>query len=369
MARTLRYRCAHDWADGGGFDESLYAALRQSPWWMISVAVHVLLFTVAGLLAPDALPAPRATDGVLVVQAPPSEPWDPEEVDPPIPPVTTTPLEVYVPPRAEESEVPEVDLDLPDHGAAGEDGFSPGAFDGPGNNATIGLGPGAGRPFGPRGPGGNRDAGPGGGTRGDQAVEAALRWLAAHQSPDGAWEAAGFDRWCDGKPLSRPGTRRPGQGALRPRGDRPRALRVPRRGLHEPRASTPSREGRRGGSLPAERAGRRGLLRPADQPALHLQPRDRRAGDGRGLRDDPEPGLQGLRPEGAGLHRARPQPLLRLALRGEAGRQRHLGHRLDDDGLEEREAHERGRGEAREGTARSPSTRRRSTGSGPGSTR
>jgi hypothetical protein len=32
------------------------------------------------------------------------------------------------------------------------------------------------------------------------AVEHALRWLAAHQSPDGGWEAAGWSRWCDGKP-------------------------------------------------------------------------------------------------------------------------------------------------------------------------
>jgi hypothetical protein len=27
-----------------------------------------------------------------------------------------------------------------------------------------------------------------------------LKWLAAHQSDDGGWEAAGFDKWCDGKP-------------------------------------------------------------------------------------------------------------------------------------------------------------------------
>lgn len=36
-----------------------------------------------------------------------------------------------------------------------------------------------------------------------EAVEEALRWLAAHASPNGAWEAAGFAGWCDGKPSAR----------------------------------------------------------------------------------------------------------------------------------------------------------------------
>ncbi len=34
----------------------------------------------------------------------------------------------------------------------------------------------------------------------DQAVERALRWLAAHQSPNGGWSATDFRQWCDGKP-------------------------------------------------------------------------------------------------------------------------------------------------------------------------
>jgi hypothetical protein len=35
----------------------------------------------------------------------------------------------------------------------------------------------------------------------ERGVEAALRWLAAHQSPNGGWESAGFGRWCDGEVL------------------------------------------------------------------------------------------------------------------------------------------------------------------------
>ncbi len=33
------------------------------------------------------------------------------------------------------------------------------------------------------------------------SLEAALRWLAAHQSPNGGWEAMGFGTWYDGRPI------------------------------------------------------------------------------------------------------------------------------------------------------------------------
>jgi hypothetical protein len=36
-------------------------------------------------------------------------------------------------------------------------------------------------------------------SRRDDAVLHGLRWLAAHQSEDGGWESAGFDKWCDGR--------------------------------------------------------------------------------------------------------------------------------------------------------------------------
>jgi hypothetical protein len=44
----------------------------------------------------------------------------------------------------------------------------------------------------------------------NDAIGRALEWLAAHQSPDGGWEAAGFDRWCYGKQAT--GTRPDGMG-------------------------------------------------------------------------------------------------------------------------------------------------------------
>jgi hypothetical protein len=74
-----------------------------------------------------------------------------------------------------------------------------GDFEGVSNNRLVGIG--GGLAFGGRGRGGRHDRGGlgGGGGRTEDAVEHALRWLAAHQSPDGGWESEGFGRWCDGK--------------------------------------------------------------------------------------------------------------------------------------------------------------------------
>ncbi len=75
-------------------------------------------------------------------------------------------------------------------------------------NPPIGLAPPPGT-F--RGRGGARPAraSPLGAAR-DRAVDEALRWLAAHQSPSGNWEAEGFGKWCDGKPNT--GAKPDGQG-------------------------------------------------------------------------------------------------------------------------------------------------------------
>jgi len=82
------------------------------------------------------------------------------------------------------------------------DGLLDEPFQGPADNGRIGLGGGAGGAF--RGRGGSRDLGTGrdGRKKFDDAVDDALRWLAAHQSPNGSWEAAGFGQWCDGRPVS-----------------------------------------------------------------------------------------------------------------------------------------------------------------------
>src|SRR4029079_16121069 len=106
---------------------------------------------------------------------------------------------------AELSDHNETDNDMPTEESFGEGGISDAPFEGPSNNGLIGLGGGAGGPF--KGRGGHRNlrAG-GGGKKADDAVDAALKWLKAHQSQDGGWECEGFRRWCDLKPASGAGT-------------------------------------------------------------------------------------------------------------------------------------------------------------------
>ncbi len=97
----------------------------------------------------------------------------------------------------------ETDDDLPTEESLGEGGISDAPFEGPPNNGLIGLGGGAGGSF--QGRGGHRNLRTGGGGRKtDDCVEDALKWLAAHQSPDGGWLAKDFGGWCDGRPAVGP---------------------------------------------------------------------------------------------------------------------------------------------------------------------
>ena len=92
---------------------------------------------------------------------------------------------------------------------------------------------------------------------------------------DGGWEARGLRQVVRRQGQHRRAARRPRQGHVRRGRHRPGAVRLPGRRLHEPRRPR-VRQGRAPGpGLPQERAGRRGLLRPAQHAALHLQPRHR----------------------------------------------------------------------------------------------
>ena len=209
MARVERRPHVHRFADEADFNEQLYRAIRQAPWVMTSIALHAVLILSFVLLssAPEAVA--DATEplriGPVVDQPPPEE--DPPETDEPTEQVHATDLVVPEPliTDAELAETNETDNDLPDEQVYGNgEGISDGAFEGPGNVGVIGISGGGGGS--PLGLGGRRERRKGGGgtpaARTDDAVEHALRWLAAHQSPDGRWESGGFDQWCDGRPAA-----------------------------------------------------------------------------------------------------------------------------------------------------------------------
>ncbi len=202
MPRDQRAQHLDAFAPQGDFNEQLYNALKQAPWWMISIAIHVIIFVIASLIMQHAAEEPPASQvAIKATDKPPEEelPEVPEETKEVHPEDIVTPEPVIK--NEDQSDHVETDNDLPTEESLGEDGISDAPFTGPANNGAIGLGGGAGGAF--RGRGGHRDLGSGGGGKKTQgAVEDALKWLASHQSPSGAWEAGGFDKWCDYKPVS-----------------------------------------------------------------------------------------------------------------------------------------------------------------------
>jgi len=200
--RQQRTHYVDAWAHQTDFNEQLYLALKQSPWWMISIAIHVLIFVIAGLLY-ESEPKTEMEEQLTIQASNQLEDENLDDVEEETKEVHSTEI-VSPEPVIKDEEISdhvETDNDLPFEESLGEDGLSDAPFTGPANNGLIGLGGGAGGAFGGRG--GSRDLGSGGGGRKTQgAVEDALKWLAAHQSPNGGWEAATFMKWCDGKPVA-----------------------------------------------------------------------------------------------------------------------------------------------------------------------
>ncbi|MFO0932127.1 MAG: prenyltransferase/squalene oxidase repeat-containing protein [Planctomycetota bacterium] len=192
----------------GDFNDQLYRALKQSPWWMISIGVHVLLFVISGLMGTESPIAAKATPAAIEMtkaeDLPDVQQPDEPQVDPLVaddihatePTIVDTPLQ---------ADKPETDINFDHNDVYGNvlDGKGMGDFVGVANNPDIGIG--GGQAAGGHGLGSLRTAGSRG-KRGrpdsERAVDDALQWLAAHQSPDGAWEAEGFGRWCDRKPAT-----------------------------------------------------------------------------------------------------------------------------------------------------------------------
>ncbi len=209
MAHSSRSVHANAFEDARDFDEQLYHALRASPWWMISLAAHVLIFLVSSALATETATKPASAGVIDFGMVPPPEPpeIEPDKAEIEVEAVVVnefTAPEPVVDPEVEQP-TPETENDEPWHETMGSEGTAFAPFESPGTNRDIGIGPGAGSPFG-KDRGGMVNGGPRGGKKrpdkAQDAVEDALRWLAAHQSADGGWEAAGFMRWCDRHPVA-----------------------------------------------------------------------------------------------------------------------------------------------------------------------
>jgi hypothetical protein len=191
-------------AQHADFNEALYAQLKNAPWVASSLAVHALVFGIF-LLFPSA-PAAAQMQATQVAMAMPDDPT-PELPDPPEvkdPDVETPidqvrPLDTFVPSTATEEPGREDetgdDKVMGDPAAVGST-----LFDHMYDDAAIGIRAGGPGRFGDgRGKKGNGGAGTSGKAPGTEiVVDKALRWLRAHQSPDGRWDGDGFDAQCKG---------------------------------------------------------------------------------------------------------------------------------------------------------------------------
>ncbi|MCU0728135.1 MAG: hypothetical protein MUE73_20495, partial [Planctomycetes bacterium] len=178
------------------FHAVLYAQVRKTPWWLVSIFCHAFLGFVLNML----------TDGVLtteslaqVASTVTEEILDPlkEEVKPEV--EESTPIEedevVIEEPMVTDAPVSDhnaTENDQPFDSTLGHDDFIGEApFDGPSTNRDIGIGGGAGGT--PGGIGGRRKLRANiSGRRSEGAVEGGLEWLKNHQDVEGMWDCDGF---------------------------------------------------------------------------------------------------------------------------------------------------------------------------------
>jgi hypothetical protein len=198
--------------------------LSNTPWWLISAGVHLVFLLIATLVTVERLMAVE-TPVIDVVMRPAS----PGQVLPELPrdtftraglpseePASHTDEPAFFDPTAAVADKAESNDD-DDHRQRKGDSYDSLGYiwgnkgrigtqlgKGPGVNDRIGVGGGQGRPGRYGGPFGGRDntRPPGGGTKArgpaEDAVLAALKWLARHQNPDGSWGAANHVNHCVG---------------------------------------------------------------------------------------------------------------------------------------------------------------------------
>jgi hypothetical protein len=176
----------------GGFNEAIQGLVRNSPWWMISIAFHLALAFVLWQI--DFKVTVTEANLNLQAQLPKDiDDADDEEEDEPEPEIPEEEIQEDPIITEEEADHNEVDTDSEFEETEGDDGMSDSPFSGPSTNSAIGLGGGAGG--GKRGRGGRRNLRAGGGSGlTENAVLLGLKWLADHQDVehDGMWDCDDF---------------------------------------------------------------------------------------------------------------------------------------------------------------------------------
>ncbi len=193
LREQMHAREAHD------FGDLLYRQLKNAPWLLASIGVHGVILGIFLLFPSD---ASDVAVGQQLQMSPQEDPPALEDVPPEVEEIKPIEedervMEDPVLKDAKVSDHNETDNDQETEESLGDPRFNSDApFEGPGTNGTIGIGGGAGGAFGGR-RGGHRNLRAGGGGKKTQtAVDLALEWLKNHQSPDGHWDADGFDTQC-----------------------------------------------------------------------------------------------------------------------------------------------------------------------------
>ncbi len=188
-----------------GLQALIQAQVNRAPWWLMSVAAHMLLglgmwLTIASTYEPER--TVRIISGVSEKE----EEEIKEELERDVfsrdceIPAETESLEDPMISDAPVDDINRTDDNEETDGCKGEDLASDKPFHGKFWSSTVGVGGGAGGPFGGRF-GSNRRTRAAGGKRTEAVVQKALLWLQRHQNPDGMWSTDKFMSNCRGPVL------------------------------------------------------------------------------------------------------------------------------------------------------------------------
>ncbi len=185
-----------------GWDEFFREQLAHTPWWAISLSIHLVVILIIMPMieckGPSKIPPIKLKASI---EPAPEEELEDEEKDleeskvedPDTPPVKD-PVDSDQPPADHNETADEEDFK---EAKGQDDANSDAQMQGKFNNDAIGMGGGAGGTFGGRRGGRmNLARRGGGGRRTENAVLAGLIWLRNHQSADGKWDGDGFQAQC-----------------------------------------------------------------------------------------------------------------------------------------------------------------------------